>query len=179
MLQALGYTYHHLGSWFSQRLTLGNDLTQETNTSFTERMDAFEPRHEGALQAYLRQAVVNRIRDERGVFSDIWASGIMRRAALLYLLGLFLAVQVASQPKNPVLVAAVVTVPAVVLFAPAVPPRIALAEPDCRSNAAVEVSVPPEPVIEPDCKLTLATVSLLPPIASVPPETTTAEPSAI
>ena len=33
---------HHLGSWFSQRLTLGNDLTQETNTSFTERMDAFE-----------------------------------------------------------------------------------------------------------------------------------------
>ncbi|MCC6774913.1 MAG: TonB-dependent receptor plug domain-containing protein, partial [Gemmatimonadaceae bacterium] len=33
---------HHLGSWFSQRLTLGTDLTQETNTSFTERMTAFE-----------------------------------------------------------------------------------------------------------------------------------------
>jgi DNA-directed RNA polymerase specialized sigma24 family protein len=27
-------------------------------------MDTFEPRHEGALQAYLRQAVMNRIRDE-------------------------------------------------------------------------------------------------------------------
>lgn len=28
------------------------------------RLDAFEPRHEGALQAYLRQAVINRVRDE-------------------------------------------------------------------------------------------------------------------
>ncbi len=28
------------------------------------RLQAFEPQHEGALQAYLRQAVVNRIRDE-------------------------------------------------------------------------------------------------------------------
>jgi RNA polymerase sigma-70 factor (ECF subfamily) len=27
-------------------------------------MDRFESRHEGALQAYLRQAIVNRIRDE-------------------------------------------------------------------------------------------------------------------
>lgn len=33
---------HHLGDWFSQRLTMGTDLTQETNTSFTERMDAYE-----------------------------------------------------------------------------------------------------------------------------------------
>lgn len=28
------------------------------------RLDAFEPRHEGALQAYLREALVNRVRDE-------------------------------------------------------------------------------------------------------------------
>jgi len=33
------------------------------------RIESFEPRHEGALQAYLRQAIVNRIRDEvrRGI----------------------------------------------------------------------------------------------------------------
>ena len=29
-----------------------------------KRIDRFESRHEGALQAYLRQAIVNRIRDE-------------------------------------------------------------------------------------------------------------------
>ena len=29
-----------------------------------KRLDRFESRHEGALQAYLRQAIVNRIRDE-------------------------------------------------------------------------------------------------------------------
>jgi RNA polymerase sigma factor (sigma-70 family) len=28
------------------------------------RLDAFEPRHVGAMQAYLRQSVINRIRDE-------------------------------------------------------------------------------------------------------------------
>ena len=28
------------------------------------RLDTFEPRHVGAMQAYLRQSVINRIRDE-------------------------------------------------------------------------------------------------------------------
>ena len=28
------------------------------------RLDVFEPRHVGAMQAYLRQSVINRIRDE-------------------------------------------------------------------------------------------------------------------
>ena len=28
------------------------------------RLDKFEPRHVGAMQAYLRQSVINRIRDE-------------------------------------------------------------------------------------------------------------------
>jgi RNA polymerase sigma-70 factor (ECF subfamily) len=37
---------------------------QETLTQTLRRIDAFEPRHEGALQAYLRQALVNRVRDE-------------------------------------------------------------------------------------------------------------------
>jgi RNA polymerase sigma-70 factor, ECF subfamily len=41
-----------------------DDLVQETVIRTVNRMDTFEPRHEGALQAYLRQAVMNRIRDE-------------------------------------------------------------------------------------------------------------------
>ncbi len=40
------------------------DLVQETLVQTLRRIDAFEPRHEGALQAYLRQALTNRIRDE-------------------------------------------------------------------------------------------------------------------
>jgi RNA polymerase sigma-70 factor (ECF subfamily) len=40
------------------------DLVQETILSSLRRLDHFESRHEGALQAYLRQAVLNRIRDE-------------------------------------------------------------------------------------------------------------------
>jgi RNA polymerase sigma factor (sigma-70 family) len=40
------------------------DLVQETLLQTFKRIDGFEIRHEGALQAYLRQAVVNRIRDE-------------------------------------------------------------------------------------------------------------------
>jgi RNA polymerase sigma-70 factor (ECF subfamily) len=39
------------------------DLVQDTFLSAMRRLDAFEPRHQGALQAYLRQAVMNRIRD--------------------------------------------------------------------------------------------------------------------
>ena len=39
--------------------------------------------HRGEFDGMLEEArVMYRIRDERGVFSDIWASGIMRRAAL-------------------------------------------------------------------------------------------------
>lgn len=41
-----------------------DDLVQETVVRAVKRLDTFESRHEGALQAYLRQAVVNRIRDE-------------------------------------------------------------------------------------------------------------------
>ena len=41
-----------------------DDLVQETAIRAVRRLDSFEPRHEGSLQAYLRQAVMNRIRDE-------------------------------------------------------------------------------------------------------------------
>lgn len=41
-----------------------DDIVQETLVQTLRRIDDFNPRHEGALQAYLRQAVVNRVRDE-------------------------------------------------------------------------------------------------------------------
>ena len=39
------------------------DLVQDAVFSAMRRLDAFEARHQGALQAYLRLAVMNRIRD--------------------------------------------------------------------------------------------------------------------
>jgi RNA polymerase sigma factor (sigma-70 family) len=41
-----------------------DDLVQETVIRAVKRIGSFEVRHDGALQAYLRQAVLNRIRDE-------------------------------------------------------------------------------------------------------------------
>jgi RNA polymerase sigma-70 factor (ECF subfamily) len=60
-----------LQRWASGRLPrwardLGDtdDLVQETLIQTFKRIGSFEPRRVGALQAYLRQAVLNRIRDE-------------------------------------------------------------------------------------------------------------------
>jgi RNA polymerase sigma-70 factor (ECF subfamily) len=60
-----------LRRWASGRLprwardgTDTGDLVQETLLQTFRRIESFEPRHEGALQAYLRQALMNRIRDE-------------------------------------------------------------------------------------------------------------------
>jgi RNA polymerase sigma-70 factor, ECF subfamily len=39
------------------------DIVQEAVLKSLKHLDGFEPRHEGALLAYLRQAVANRIRD--------------------------------------------------------------------------------------------------------------------
>jgi RNA polymerase sigma factor (sigma-70 family) len=41
-----------------------DDLVQETVVQTFKRIEVFEPRRVGALQAYLRQAVLNRIRNE-------------------------------------------------------------------------------------------------------------------
>ena len=41
-----------------------DDLVQDTLVQTFKKIDGFEPRRVGALQAYLRQAVLNRIRDE-------------------------------------------------------------------------------------------------------------------
>jgi RNA polymerase sigma factor (sigma-70 family) len=49
---------------WSRDLMDTDDLVQETVIRAVKRLDRFESRHEGALQAYLRQAIVNRIRDE-------------------------------------------------------------------------------------------------------------------
>jgi RNA polymerase sigma factor (sigma-70 family) len=60
-----------LRRWASGRLPRWNrdlmdtdDLVQETVWRAIKRINAFESRHPGALQAYLRLAVMNRIRDE-------------------------------------------------------------------------------------------------------------------
>src|SRR5712691_3709568 len=40
------------------------DLVQDAVINALARLETFEPRHVGAMQAYLRQSVINRIRDE-------------------------------------------------------------------------------------------------------------------
>lgn len=41
-----------------------DDIVQNVAMHMLGRLDTFEPRHVGSMQAYLRQAVINRIRDE-------------------------------------------------------------------------------------------------------------------
>jgi RNA polymerase sigma-70 factor (ECF subfamily) len=41
-----------------------DDIVQNAALHMLKRLDAFEPRHVGAMQAYLRQSVTNRICDE-------------------------------------------------------------------------------------------------------------------
>jgi RNA polymerase sigma-70 factor (ECF subfamily) len=41
-----------------------NDLVQDTLIASLRHVDTFQPQREGALLAYLRQALVNRVRDE-------------------------------------------------------------------------------------------------------------------
>lgn len=52
-----------LPKW-ARGLTDTDDLVQETLLHTFKRIEHFEPRRVGALQAYLRQAVLNRLRDE-------------------------------------------------------------------------------------------------------------------
>ena len=60
-----------LRRWARGRLPVGargaldtQDLVQDALLGTLRQLDRFEVRHQGALQAYLRQAVLNRIRDE-------------------------------------------------------------------------------------------------------------------
>jgi RNA polymerase sigma factor (sigma-70 family) len=52
-----------LPKW-ARQLADTDDLVQDALAQTFKRIEEFEPRHVGALQAYLRQAVLNRIRDE-------------------------------------------------------------------------------------------------------------------
>jgi RNA polymerase sigma-70 factor, ECF subfamily len=61
----------HLKRWAHGKLPAAarnnldtGDLVQDTVLHTLRRLDSFEPRHVGAMQAYLRQSVLNRIRDE-------------------------------------------------------------------------------------------------------------------
>lgn len=61
----------HLRRWAHGKLPAAargkldtGDLVQETVLHVLRRLDTFEPRHVGAMQAYLRQSVMNLIRDE-------------------------------------------------------------------------------------------------------------------
>lgn len=61
----------HLRRWAHGKLPAAargtldtGDLVQETVLHVLRRLDVFEPRHVGAMQAYLRQSVMNLIRDE-------------------------------------------------------------------------------------------------------------------
>jgi RNA polymerase sigma-70 factor (ECF subfamily) len=66
----LGRCIPALRRWAHGRLPLSSrgmletaDLVQDTVLAAMRRLGVFEARHQGALQAYLRQAVMNRIRD--------------------------------------------------------------------------------------------------------------------
>ena len=52
-----------LPQW-ARQLSDTDDLVQDALAQTFKRIDEFEPRDVGALQAYLRQAVINRVRDE-------------------------------------------------------------------------------------------------------------------
>ena len=67
----MGRYLPRLQRWASGRLPRHNrglldtdDLVQEALLSTFRRLDEFHPRHDGALMAYLREAVANRIRME-------------------------------------------------------------------------------------------------------------------
>jgi pyruvate,water dikinase len=55
----------------------------DVEQSIAEVRDKVPEQHRGEFDELLNEArLLYRLRDERGVFSDIWASGLMRRAAL-------------------------------------------------------------------------------------------------
>jgi RNA polymerase sigma factor (sigma-70 family) len=57
------WTRGRLPRW-ARDLADTDDLVQDTLLRTFKRMEGFEPRRVGALQAYLREAVLNRLRDE-------------------------------------------------------------------------------------------------------------------
>jgi RNA polymerase sigma-70 factor (ECF subfamily) len=67
----MGRYLTRLQRWASGRLPASarslldtDDLVQDTLLNTLRRLDHFQPRHDGALLAYLREAVANRVRNE-------------------------------------------------------------------------------------------------------------------
>jgi phosphohistidine swiveling domain-containing protein len=59
------------------------DALAEAEAKIAEIREKVPPEHREEFDSMVEEArLMYRIRDERGVYSDIWASGIMRRAAL-------------------------------------------------------------------------------------------------
>ena len=57
------WAHGRLPSWARGALDT-HDLVQDTLTQVIRHIHTFEPRHDAAFQAYLRQALLNRVRDE-------------------------------------------------------------------------------------------------------------------
>ena len=58
------WAHGRLPSWARGGALDTHDLVQDTMAHVVLRLPTFEPRHDAAFQAYLRQALLNRIRDE-------------------------------------------------------------------------------------------------------------------
>jgi len=57
------WAHGRLPAWARDALDT-HDLVQDTLAQVAHRLSGFEPRHEAAFQAYVRQVLLNRIRDE-------------------------------------------------------------------------------------------------------------------
>ena len=57
------WAHGRLPAWARDALDT-HDLVQETLTHVAARIQKFEPRHKAAFQSYLRQALINRVRDQ-------------------------------------------------------------------------------------------------------------------
>lgn len=57
------WAHGRLPGWARDALDT-QDLVQETLAHVATRIQSFEPRHKAAFQSYLRQALVNRVRDQ-------------------------------------------------------------------------------------------------------------------
>jgi RNA polymerase sigma factor (sigma-70 family) len=57
------WAHGRLPGWARDALDT-HDLVQETLTHVARRIQSFEPRHKAAFQSYLREALLNRIRDQ-------------------------------------------------------------------------------------------------------------------
>ena len=57
------WAHGRLPGWARDALDT-HDIVQETLAHVARRIQSFEPRHKAAFQAYLRQALLNRVRDQ-------------------------------------------------------------------------------------------------------------------